>query len=93
MKNTFKYYQDPGHGWVGVKVDLLRTLGIVAQISECSYMNQRGTMAYLEEDRDGSLFVEKYIEAFGAKPEFKDSYTDRRHWIRSYERYTPEVLI
>lgn len=93
MKNTFKYYTDPGHGWIGVKVELLRELGIQAQISEFSYQNENGTMAYLEEDCDASLFVEKYIERFGVKPEFKDSHTDRMHWIRSYESYTPETLI
>lgn len=90
MKNTFKYYTDPGHGWIGVKVQLLEQLGIQAQISEFSYINRKGTMAYLEEDCDASLFVEKYIETYGVKPTWKDSYMERNHWIRNYPSYNQQ---
>jgi hypothetical protein len=91
VQNTFKYYQDPGHGWIAVKVELLEQLGINGQISEFSYINETGTTAYLEEDCDASLFVEKYIEAFGQKPQWKDAYTEKKHWVRSYPRYTVEL--
>ena len=36
VQNTFKYYQDPGHGWIAVKVELLEQLGINGQISVAS---------------------------------------------------------
>ena len=45
---NLNYFTDPGHGWVSVKIDVLKTLGIADQISHYSYM--RGSSAYLEED-------------------------------------------
>jgi hypothetical protein len=91
IQNTFKYYQDPGHGWIAVKVELLEQLGIDGQISEFSYINEKGTTAYLEEDCDASLFVEKYIEVFGIKPQWKDIFSERRHWVRGYSNYTTKL--
>ena len=52
---TLNYYQDPGHGWVKVKLSLLQKLGIAEQISTYSYM--RKDNVYLEEDCDlGRLY-------------------------------------
>ena len=52
---TLNYYQDPGHGWVKVKLSLLQRLGIAEQISTYSYM--RKDNVYLEEDCDlGQLY-------------------------------------
>ena len=43
----FKFYQDAGHGWIAVKKDLLRYLGISHQISGFSYESKGGNIAYL----------------------------------------------
>jgi hypothetical protein len=56
-----KFYCDPGHGWVAVKVSLLLELGITGQISGYSYV--KGGTAYLEEDCD----AERLIRALNAK--------------------------
>ena len=58
---NLKFYCDPGHGWIAVKVSLLRELGITGQISGCSFV--KGGTAYLEEDCD----AERLIRALDAK--------------------------
>ena len=57
---TFTVYSDPGHAWVKVPRDLLKTLGIESDISPYSYM--RGEFAYLEEDCDFYRFHEAYTD-------------------------------
>ena len=62
------YYYDAGHGWLAVKINRLKELGIkVAQdgaswpypeltISRSSY--RRGDTVYLEEDNDMKVFMD-----------------------------------
>ena len=57
---VFRFYSDPGHGWLAVKMNLLYALGIQEQISECSYRS--GDTAYLEEDSDLSTFANAMAE-------------------------------
>jgi hypothetical protein len=52
MRNYVKY-DDPGHGWLRVKISELKNLGIAGKVSGYSYM--RGNYASLEEDCDASL--------------------------------------
>ena len=84
MKVTVKFYADPGHGWAAVKRKTLVDLGIADKISTYSY--QRGQSVYLEEDCDLSTFMSAMREA-GKEIEFKDSHTNGRSPIRSYETY------
>jgi len=85
MKNlSLSYFTDPGHGWVSVKIDTLKNLGIADQISHYSYM--RGNSAYLEEDRDlGTLY--RVCDASGINLTLKAKHTNRRSPIRSYSQY------
>ena len=85
---TFKYHNDPGHGWLAVKLDLLAELNLIDQISAYSYL--KGKTVYLEEDCDCSLFVQKYREKFGSFDE-KSSFYDKRCPVRSYTPYTPRL--
>jgi len=78
------YFQDPGHGWIGVKRSLVQELGIEDKISSCSY--QRGQSVYLEEDCDASLLIEA-LKAKGIEFELVSKHTDKRHPIRSYESF------
>ena len=90
----FNSYSDPGHGWCKVNVDTLVQLGIADQISRYSYQRQsaNGTMfAYLEEDRDMSLFYDA-LEKIGIKPVFKHHTSDKSSKIRGYDRYVPPVV-
>jgi hypothetical protein len=79
-----KYYQDPGHGWVAVKRNLLQQLNIADKITSFSY--QKGQTVYLEEDCDAYLFVQE-MKNRGVEviPEHKHS--NNTSPIRSYDCY------
>jgi len=84
MKVKYKFITDPGHGWLSVNREDLKTLGIQNVISEFSY--QKGNRVYLEEDRDAVLFLE------AAKKEgwiitINESFSNKRSWVRYQERY------
>ena len=54
---TYRYIQDPGHGWIEVPLDELEN--IAYKISRYSYMDKRTGKAYLEEDCDAAIFIKK----------------------------------
>lgn len=54
---TYRYIQDPGHGWIEVPLDELEN--IAHKISRYSYMDKRTGKAYLEEDCDAAIFIKK----------------------------------
>ena len=82
---TLNYYQDPGHGWVKVKLSLLQKLGISEQISTYSYM--RKDNAYLEEDCDlGKLY--SALDNAGITLKLKSFVArEKRSKIRSYDYF------
>ena len=82
---TYKFYADPGHGWLAVKIEELMQLGIITQISSYSYM--RGATAYLEEDCDASLFFNAYKDKYGSDPKHTYRHTNNRSPIRNYDSY------
>lgn len=53
----YKFYEDPGHGWIEVPVPELVTLDIAEEISSYSYISRDGLWAYLEEDCDLSVWA------------------------------------
>jgi hypothetical protein len=79
-----QYYTDPGHGWAACKIDTLRSLGIVGQISTYSYM--RGRTAYLEEDCDFARLLDA-LAAAGVDYTIVEKHTNKRSPIRSYSTY------
>lgn len=81
---TYKFYADPGHGWLAVKRSELTSMGIIGKISHYSY--QRGDTVYLEEDCDASLFINRKNE-LGEGFRFIESSTNISSEIRSYERF------
>jgi hypothetical protein len=80
---TYKFYNDPGHGWLAVKRSELNALGIANKISQFSY--QRGGTVYLEEDMDAVTFLRAKRLA-EEEFEIKTVYQDRTP-IRSYANY------
>tara|TARA_R110000868_G_scaffold102699_1_gene282984 strand:- start:11424 stop:11690 length:267 start_codon:yes stop_codon:yes gene_type:complete len=54
---TYRYIQDPSHGWIEVPLDELEN--IAHKISRYSYMDKRTGKAYLEEDCDAAIFIKK----------------------------------
>jgi hypothetical protein len=82
---TLNYYQDPGHGWVKVKLSLLKKLGIAEQISTYSYM--RKDNAYLEEDCDLDRLYSALDNA-GITLKLKSFVArEKRSKIRSYDYF------
>jgi len=86
---TFKFHSDSVHGWLAVKLNLLKELNIVEKISKYSYI--RGQTVYLEEDCDARVFHEAYNEKYG-EYDVETFYYDRRSPIRSYLAFTSEVV-
>ena len=83
MKKQYYFHADPGHAWLAVKRKELIRLGIINQISSCSY--QKGETVYLEEDRDAGLFMETKQKA--REPVvFKETYQDNTP-IRNYPNF------
>lgn len=101
-KKTIQVYSDSGHAWAKVELKEIYELGLLGEISSCSYVRQQKLTsglkiyAYLEEDCDLNL----YVEALKRKnPDiiisFKESFTKghRRSKIRSYDRYDAERYV
>ena len=78
-------YEDPAHGWLGVKIELVKLSG--AKISPYSY--QRGKMAYLEEDSDAPEFI-RAIEDKGFKVFIESRHTNGNSPIRSYATFSQD---
>jgi hypothetical protein len=81
---TLNFYQDPGHGWARVPLQLLDDLGIAEQISSYSYM--RGAYAYLEEDCDLSRLLGA-AQAAGLTVKLREFHTNNQSRIRGYGSY------
>ena len=80
---VFKYYCDPGHGWLAEKLADLTAVGVSTdQVSSCSY--QRGQSVYLEEDCDAPVFIDAFKATFGHAPMIGQKHTDRSSHIRPY---------
>ena len=79
-----KFFEDPGHGWLEVPLAQVAALGITNKISGYSY--RKGTMAYLEEDCDASVFLEAFREQYGTAPAYDRVYQDPTP-IRQYARF------
>lgn len=87
----YKFYCDPGHGWMAVKAHEIINLGILHKISSYSYI--RGKTVYLEEDCDAAEFFKAYREKYGADPKYTYKHTDRRSPIRSYDSVNANKIV
>ncbi len=84
MTKVFKFYSDPGHGWLAVKVaDVSRVNMSAKDFSQYSYT--RGSTLYLEEDCDAPKFEKAWKSNFGEMA-YVEKHTDKTHPIRSYDR-------
>ena len=85
MKKTYIMYTDPGHGWMLVKRNELKELGIANKISSCSY--HHGDNVFLEEDCDAPKFI-KALQEKGIEVVFDERNTNRSSRIRNYYSYS-----
>ena len=56
---VYPFHEDAGHGWLEVPMQYLKDLNILKDISGYSYKSYDGKTAYLEEDLDASVFLDK----------------------------------
>jgi len=87
MKKVF--HSDSGHGWLAVKLNELKMLGIQADISDYSFV--KGKTAYLEEDSDAMKFINA-AKAKGITVELKESPPRDNSPIRYFKRYSPDLV-
>lgn len=80
------HYYDAGHGWIPVKRDFLKRLGVHHRVSSYSY--QKGATVYLEEDCDASLLIAE-LNKLGVKFQINHICHGDRSQIRSYDCYSP----
>jgi len=85
MKKTYNMYTDPSHGWMLVKRNELKELGIANKISSCSY--EHGDNVFLEEDCDAPKFI-KALQKKGIEVVFDKRNTNRPSRIRNYYSYS-----
>ncbi len=85
MSQTYTFYTDPGHGWLGVPQAELERLGILDKISHYSYRSRPPLIApicYLEEDCDAAIF-HMAKEVANEQYKVEERHIDREHWIRN----------
>jgi len=87
---TIEFHEDSAHGWLQVPKQLIKKLGIGAEISGYSYQDKNNI--YLEEDCDLSLFYNKLqIKESGLHKDFWElcpkDYKDHSP-IRNKQGYT-----
>ena len=87
MKKVF--HSDSGHGWLAVKLNELKMLGIQADISDYSFV--KGKTAYLEEDVDAMKFINA-AKAKGITVELKNSPPRDNSPIRYFKRYSSDLV-
>ena len=80
---SYRFIEDPGHGWLEVPITELHRLGIAGQVSSYSY--RKGDMAYLEEDCDAGLFLDAK-RALGEPLRVTEVYQDPTP-VRNYARF------
>ena len=89
IKENYTFYEDPGHGWLKVRIKELQHLGIEKEITSYSYM--KGLHAYLEEDQDLSTFLRAKYQEDSEKKQFFMKHCPFIHQevtpIRNYGRY------
>lgn len=76
------YFQDPGHGWIGVPLSLLADW----EIKPSKYSYRDALTGYLEEDCDAGLFV-RAAQARGVPLDFVEIHESRDSFIRSLPRF------
>ena len=79
-----KFHSDAGHGWLAVKRELIKDLGIADKITSYSY--ERGQSVYLEEDCDAFLFLET-AKAKGLQFVIENCKPQNYSKIRNYPSY------
>jgi hypothetical protein len=80
-----KFHEDPGHGWLCVKIAELEALGIADKITGFSYMRKQS--AYLEEDQDMTTYQNALKERGIELETVKGKIFNKDHPIKRFDSY------
>ena len=80
-----KFHEDPGHGWLCVKIAELEALGIADKITGFSYMRKQS--AYLEEDQDMTTYQNALKERGIELETVNGKIFNKDHPIKRFEPY------
>ena len=86
-KITLNKYSDPSHGWIKIDIEKLKRLGLLNKISSYSYINNNH--AYLEEDSDASVLLDR-LKELNISYKFNYHYSNTESKLRSYEYYSKD---
>lgn len=82
-------FSDGGHGWLSCKLDLIRQLDLINDISGFSYV--KGKSVYLEEDCDATKVVEK-LKTLNFSFKLVEGRFQQYSRIRGYDSYSKKGL-
>ena len=88
----FTVYDDGGHCYCAVPLELLRELRISKLISGFSYIDHNAGIVYIEEDCDMAIFCER-MKADGIKFELEEEWvevdedSDSERWVHQFDSY------
>jgi hypothetical protein len=84
MNPTFIFHTDPGHGWLEVGLNEVKSAGLqLSDFSEYSYRD--GPRLFLEEDLDAGVFVKAWKAAGNAITIIEEN-TDDDSFVRNLPR-------
>jgi hypothetical protein len=89
-KSKFKFYSDPGHGWLRVPYSELERLDIADKITHYSYT--KGDNVFLEEDCDMSTYM-RAKNALNETVDIQVIRCNRQSRIRGYEKYRGDRMV
>lgn len=82
MTTTFTFHCDPGHGWLAVPVEFLKTLNLSTKDFSL-YSYRKGGMVYLEEDCDAPKVL-KALKERNVAFKINESHTNNDSFVRNF---------
>lgn len=90
MNKVYTFWVDPGHSWLEVSIEDLKTVGLKqTDFSEYSY--RLGGRFFLEEDDDAPKFL-KAAKLFGIKASYVEEIDDHSSWVRDLPSLCPSTV-
>lgn len=80
------FYSDSGHGWLKVRRDLIKEIGLLETITNYSYQSPNGNSVYLEEDQDATTVMNKLISMGYVVKTIEVDHGDRS-FVRNLQRF------
>lgn len=84
----YEFYSDPSQNWLKVSITEIKHLGILSQISNCSYVSHDGKFAFLEESHDAQIFIDAVLAA-----DWYESFDSIRKCTKRYYCDFPSIIL